>query len=864
MQHGRVDAVSSRQDSPSISMLFSAATALGTLPSRLIQPFIRLRTERPYLTIGFAVFLIINLIIISAYLWSRGGQTIHVRVEARGDHFAAYVDGKLKAEGEFDAPSQGGLVLTIEQTDRLPSLPEPRGIDSVRVTDLDTGELLFEDDFSSGFHRAWVSNRPAAFSSKDGVLGVRGLGILDLSDEPWRDYAVDVRYKNIASGAIILRAQNPSTGVRYGFRPFREFDNNLALFDEGRAVSSIPGRRIELSKTETVKSLVAMTLKPYPLALALLVLGFVVVAGLQFTGQFRGSSTLFDNFTSLPWLIAGTIASVAFGVTLYLNYSFGSHMPHVPDAVSYIFQAKLLASGRLAAPPPPVADVFDFFSPPFIILSDDKWASVYPFGHPLMLAIGARLGAIWLIPPLVGAASVILVFAIGRKVFHTSVGLLAALLLATSPFFLMTASNFMAHNTAAFYILASLLFLAFIDKRPILYGVLAGLFFGLVFNTRPLSAAALMLPFGIYLLSLVLPQGRRLVGVKQISGFMLGGLVMLGAYWFYNLGTTGDAFTSGYQAATVASGGLGESFGFDGRHSVNIGIQNEATQMTFLLLVLNGWPQYIGLTFVLLPFILGTRHRWDWFLLGSAVFLMGAYTLWRGSAIMHGPRYWYEAAPLLMLLAARGADRAAELLTSGADWIRGVTFDTDRQPPWAGLLVVYTLVAALMTGSMNGWLLGNQTQWEALFVPNQATSLRGFNFIDDRLTTLVDEVDLDNALVLVEVCPNWWCYGNVFWMNSPTLDGDVVFARDIKARRGELFEAYPDRKVYLATYTNAALVPFGSTSSPPGTEEPPTAPIARDIVLPTPTPTPSPIPTPTPTPTPSSTPTSPMHTPVPP
>ena len=148
---------------------------------------------------------------------------------------------------------------------------------------------------------------------------------------------------------------------------------------------------------------------------------------------------------------------------------------------------------------------------------------------------------------------------------------------------------------------------------------------------------------------------------------------------------------------------------------------------------------------------------------------------------------------------------------------------------WAGLLMVYGLVGALIVLSMNGWLLGNQDGWNEVHVPDRAADLRGFNFADDRLVKLVEDADLDNALVLVERCPNWWCYGTVFWMNSPTMDGDVVFARDLEERRQELFRAYPERKVYQGTYTNPSLRAFGATTIL-GAEDSPAAPLAKDLL----------------------------------
>jgi 4-amino-4-deoxy-L-arabinose transferase-like glycosyltransferase len=239
------------------------------------------------------------------------------------------------------------------------------------------------------------------------------------------------------------------------------------------------------------------------------------------------------------YLAAGAPALFAFAVTLYLLYVLGSHMPHVPDSVSYIFQAKILAAGHLTAPAPSVERAFAFFYPPLIAVDDGKWFSVFPFGHPLMLALGQVAGLIWLIPPALGAASVMLIADIGRRVYNLRTGLLAASLVATSPFFLMTASNFMSHNTAAFYLLLSLWCLTRIESRPLLYAMLSGLFFGLLFNTRPLTAVALVPPFAGYLLLLVF-IGRGKANWRPLAGFCLGGLLMLGAYFLYNMGATGE------------------------------------------------------------------------------------------------------------------------------------------------------------------------------------------------------------------------------------------------------------------------------------------------------------------------------------
>src|SRR5204863_10122203 len=102
------------------------------------------------------------------------------------------------------------------------------------------------------------------------------------------------------------------------------------------------------------------------------------------------------------------------------------------------------------------------------------------------------------------------------------VGIVAAILLAASPFAMASATDYMSHNTAVFYLLASLLCLTLCRKQPLLFGVLAGLFFGLLLNTRPLTTTALVPAFGCVLLARMIPNGRRWAGAKELLAFLAG------------------------------------------------------------------------------------------------------------------------------------------------------------------------------------------------------------------------------------------------------------------------------------------------------------------------------------------------------
>jgi hypothetical protein len=362
-------------------------------------------------------------------------------------------------------------------------------------------------------------------------------------------------------------------------------------------------------------------------------------------------------------------------------------------------------------------------------------------------------------------------------------------------------------------------------------------FFGLLFNTRPLTAFGLVPAYGGMMLFMLWSNRTRWKDeVRMDAAWAVGGLLMLVAYAIYNWGTTGNPFQGQYQA----SGDLSQHVGFGGKHSVALGIQNEQVQLAMLVMVLNNWPAWLGLGVILTPFLLGTRRIWDWFLLVGAVSVMGIYTLYEAPGIAHGPRYWYEAVPFFALLAARGADRAAGVLATIAGWARQALFGVDRRPTWAGVVVVYGFVLFFVITGTREWLVGDGADWNVDQMPNQAKALKGYNGANDTLTQAIEDADLENALVMLETCPSWQCYGVAFSRNSPDLDGNIVYAKDIPLRNQEVFALYPDRRVYQGVYRSGELRPYGTTPGSAEAKDLEEAPLATAVPSPTPQPTPTP------------------------
>ena len=771
-----------------------------------------LATGLPVRQAGLAVAAAFHLLLVGLYLWGRDGQTTTVEIVNRGAAYEVFIDGNQmlplgEPRLELDAPPKGTVTLVLPPS--LASLPSPSGIDSVVVTDPDGRELYLRDDFEFLDDERWQT-AAGRLTTEDGVLVARDPAqpnIVILQSPGWSDYRLKVTYRNGRGGTLGVHA-TADGGAFYTFELNRDFPNFLDVSKDGQRTGQFYGGLVYLRGGEVARSLAAMTARFYPYALVAAGAGVAIAFAISQAGRLLPASV---RLPALPrplaaldwpaWVVVLGFAAAAFGATLYIDWRYYQLIPHVPDEVSYMFQAKLMASGHLTGPVPPVREAFYFYEPQFLYENGDRWASVYPFGHPLVLAVGALFGAIWLMPSLVGAGSVVLVYLIGRRIYGTTVGVVAAVLLAGSPFFLMQASNFMAHNTVVFLLLLSLYFLL-LRERPLLFGALAGLALGLAVNSRPLDALVVAPLLGLLLLAGLLRRDGREEGKQRLAAFVAGGLVMAVALLGYNHALTGDALTSPY----ANSGDFAAPIGFRAGHTLDVGLRNEQAQLMSLILVLNGWPAFIGLGFVLLPFLLGTRNRWDYFCLAAALLPMSAYVLYRYSGVYEGPRYWFAALPFLLLLSARGAELAGRFIGDAATLAWRRLSRRARPAHWAGATLVYGALIVLFLEGSGGWLFGWNKTWTEYtlpLVPQEPAAARGLFGLDDRLKTLAQERGLSDALVLVRPCgffASVSCYGSVFLENALDFEGDVVWARYMEGRNAEIVAAFPGRTVYVANW----------------------------------------------------------------
>jgi hypothetical protein len=210
--------------------------------------------------------------------------------------------------------------------------------------------------------------------------------------------------------------------------------------------------------------------------------------------------------------------------------------PNSADEYVFLFGADTFLAGRLWNPLPPLHQCFSFLH---IAEIDGKWVSQYAPGWSMLLAV-ARFGHLsyWLVCPLVGIVLLFTVFKLGRRQNGRLGRVLAVVLIALSPFFVVNAASyFNAIPTATAGALFCWEAVEFFDAPKFRNAFLAGAALGCVGILRPYDIVVFAVPFIVGLIQ----SGRRLhYAFLPLIG--LGGLPFLALLLLYDRAITGSAF----------------------------------------------------------------------------------------------------------------------------------------------------------------------------------------------------------------------------------------------------------------------------------------------------------------------------------
>jgi hypothetical protein len=494
--------------------------------------------------------------------------------------------------------------------------------------------------------------------------------------------------------------------------------------------------------------------------------------------------------------------------------------PHIYDASAYLFGAKTFAEGRLFAPAPAAVDRFPG---PFMIVRGGAWFMQYEPGTSLTLALGEVIGAPWLVEPLLGTLALLGIGLIARRLYDRRVATVAVLLGVISPFYSYLAASYLSHAIALFYLVWG--FWALLrclggGSRWLL--PLAGLLWLMAALTRDTSVIFAVVAAGGALwlgwrsawpgltAALRADAWRRWLtpGIALLGVGALGLVVYLG----YNAALTGAAFTTPRQLFFPGDHyGFGAGVGFYGEHTVAAGFITVDTLLTNLAIDLYGWPFYLTLAFLLMPFLARRARAADVMMLLGASAMTFTFIGFYYHGIYLGPRYLFEALPFFLILTARGlltlAESGLAFRARGVAWARGRLRRSRRSMSKPRVAGSRWLGGATLTGGLVVVLLAYLFGY---FLPRQMTLHANFTGLG--LGRVIDMAAFDNpplrhALV---VTSDGQLYGyTLFGLNDPLLRGNVIYAEAASAADyAELRHAYPDRAMYLLAIDPDGTVRF--------------------------------------------------------
>ncbi len=484
-------------------------------------------------------------------------------------------------------------------------------------------------------------------------------------------------------------------------------------------------------------------------------------------------------------------------------------IPHIEDEIAFAWQARLIADGKLTIDSP---DHYKSFLIPFVVDHQGKRFAKYPLGWPALMGVAVALGMRTIINPLLAGFAVWLTYILGKKVFSGIVGILAALLMASSPFFMMNSGSLLSHP---FGLVLSIAFaLSWFDvwvkpKKPesskykIALAATAGTL-GILILTRPLTAAAVSIPFIIhscYLFFRGSADDRR--HLLAFLGIILG---FVGLHFLWQYAVTGDPrlnpYTLWWEYDRI---GFGPTVGrANGGHSVSQAWTNTKFSLWVGRHDLFGWLSY---SWIFLPFglvaILKYRN-WRGFMIAcvlpSIVLMYMAY--WIGSWLF-GPRYYYEGLFSLTLVSAVGIAWLA-----GWPVFPGVACEKSTGWQRARPLLIAGILALLISTNL------------VFYTPRRLVGLQGLYTISRaRLTPFLTAEAQEQTPALVIVHPeSWMSYGALLELQSPYLDSPFIFVMS----RGPLSDQaliadYPERTV-IHYYPDQPYVFYGKPRQTDGKE----------------------------------------------
>lgn len=481
-------------------------------------------------------------------------------------------------------------------------------------------------------------------------------------------------------------------------------------------------------------------------------------------------------------LCAAIWVTVFAGILCVVSYE--KH-PHIPDEISYIYQARYFAEGMITMPAPAVPEAFNLF-----LMDNDhgRWYSAQLPGWPAVLAFGFLLGVPWLVNPVLAGVNILLISHFLLELYDRRTARMTVFLLCFSPWYIFMAINFMGHTfTLTCALVAALAVLRARKSSKAIWGWLGGIAVGMMSLIRPLEALALAGLLGLWAIGI---GGKRLK-YSAIVGLLIGAMIIGSAGLFYNKYLTGHPAKFPFMVCMDKVNGPGSNalgfgpnrgFGWHKNYRFLDPYPGHSPLESFINANLNifaintelfGWSTG---SLVLIAIVLFSRKmcRSDRIMLAVICAIIGIHTFyWFSGGPDFGARYWFLIIVPCVVLTVRGIEYLVGKLNSDSDQTRGVH---------AVIAVVLLCMMALL----------NYIPWRAV---DKYHHYRGFR---PDIRKLAKEYDFGKALILISG-NNYNEYPSAAIYNPVDLrDDKPVYAWDASPEiRRQLLQNYSDRMVWI-------------------------------------------------------------------
>jgi 4-amino-4-deoxy-L-arabinose transferase-like glycosyltransferase len=454
--------------------------------------------------------------------------------------------------------------------------------------------------------------------------------------------------------------------------------------------------------------------------------------------------------TENPGVVLAIVA-LNLALTLFTALVTLRDFPNSGDEYSYLLSAQLFAAGRLSVPSPEPREFFEFWH----VINDGRYYGKYPPGWPLILSLGVLVNAPWLVNPVLGMLTLILIHRIARENFSGEVASATLYVAAANPFLIFNSASYFSHPSCLLFmtLFAYAAFRCLREATARLPYLVMGASLGVAFVIRPYTALALALPFGAWLLvsSVLTNQLRVLLKGCLLSAVPL--VISLTGFLVYNDLQTGHWLLQPFSKYNPRDTPFNFRWGW--RRFVYVNVYTP-------LIELNRW---IPLSLPLLGAVGVSRKTWrehrTVLLLTSVVGLVVAYWFFQvDPGNRYGPRYLYEASFAILILIGCVVVR----------WRR---------------LAMATLV---LIAGLNVYLFVSDTS-------SYAAEVRGRMTIYD----LVEKQRITNAIVFLKTGSGTMPRKDLT-RNGIHFDGPVLYVHDLGERNGELLRAFPGRHAYIYEY----------------------------------------------------------------